>query len=163
LDSAIRDKFEEKMPGLKKALKVESDKNRVKIANSWDDIAEWIGAHPQILKETVAQYNAFCHQGYDEHFAKERRYLLPLSRAPFYAIRGLSVLLDTIGGIRINERMQVLDTQNKAINGLYAAGVVTSGWESETYCSVLSASAFGFAINSGRIAAENAMRSSTKS
>jgi fumarate reductase flavoprotein subunit len=163
LDSAIRNKFEEKMPGLEKALKVESDKNRVKIANSWDGIAEWIGADPQILKETVAQYNAFCRQGYDEHFAKERRYLLPLSQAPFYAIRGLPVLLDTIGGIRINERMQVLDTQNEAIKGLYAAGVVTSGWESETYCSVLSASAFGFTINSGRIAAENAICSSTKS
>jgi fumarate reductase flavoprotein subunit len=163
LDDAIRNKFEEKMPGLKNALKVESDKNRVKIANSWNEIAEWIGADPQILKETVAQYNAFCRQGYDEHFAKERRYLLPLSRAPFYAIRGLPVLLDTIGGIKINERMQVLDTQNEVIKGLYAGGVVTSGWESETYCSVLSASAFGFAVNSGRIAAENAIRSSTKS
>ena len=151
------------MPGLKKALKAESDKGRVKIANSWDGIAEWIGANPQVLKETVDQYNAFCHRGYDDHFAKERRYLMPLYRPPFYAIRGLSVLLDTIGGIRINEHMQVLDTRNEIIKGLYAAGVVTSGWESETYCSILSASAFGFAINSGRIAGENAGRSTAKS
>jgi fumarate reductase flavoprotein subunit len=68
----------------------------------------------------------------------------------------MAVLLDTIGGIRINERMEVLDNQGITIPGLYAAGVTTSGWESETYCSELSASAFGFAINSGRIAGENA-------
>ena len=53
--------------------------------------------------------------------------------------------------------MQVLDEQDRAIPGLYAAGVVTSGWESEVYCSELSASAFGFAINSGRIAGENSI------
>jgi len=129
----------------------------VKISNSWDEIAEWIGAAPEVLKDTIAHYNAFCNQGYDENFAKERRYLLPLHSAPYYAIRGLSVLLDTIGGIKINERMEVLDNQNDPIPGLYAAGVITSGWESEIYCSALSASAFGFAINSGRIAGENAI------
>jgi hypothetical protein len=34
--------------------------------------------------------------------------------------------------------------------------VITSGWQPETYCSDLSGSAFGYAINSGRIAGENA-------
>jgi fumarate reductase flavoprotein subunit len=163
LDDTMRKKFEEKMPGLYEALQRETKKDRVKMSDSWDGIAEWIGADSEVLRYTVAQYNAFCRQGYDEHFAKERRYLLPLTDAPFYAIKGLSVLLDTIGGIRINERMEVLDTQNDPIPGLYAAGVVTSGWESETYCSTLSASAFGFAINSGRIAGENAFRHASAS
>ena len=159
LDATIRRKFEETMYGLEKALQVEADRDRVKISDSWDEIAGWIGAAPEVLKDTIAQYNFFCNQGYDESFAKERRYLLPLYSAPYYAIRGLSVLLDTIGGIRINERMEVLDNQNDPIPGLYAAGVITSGWESEIYCSDLSASAFGFAINSGRIAGENAIYS----
>ena len=159
LDTTIRRKFEEKMPGLEKALQAEAERDRVKISDSWDEIAGWIGADPEVLKDTVAQYNSFCKQGYDESFAKERRYLLPLYSAPYYAIRGLAVLLDTIGGIKINERMEVLDNQNDPIPGLYAAGVITSGWESDTYCSYLSASAFGFAINSGRIAGENAIHS----
>lgn len=157
LDATIRITFEEKMPGLEKALQAEAERGRVKISDSWDEIAEWIGAAPEVLKDTIAHYNSFCNQGYDESFAKERRYLLPLHSAPYYAIRGLSVLLDTIGGIKINERMEVLDNQNDPIPGLYAAGVITSGWESEIYCSALSASAFGFAINSGRIAGENAI------
>jgi fumarate reductase flavoprotein subunit len=157
-DVNIRKKFDAKMPGLEKQLKVEADKDRVKISDSWDKIAEWVGAEPEDLRKTIEQYNTYCNQGYDESFAKERRYLLPLIKPPYYAIRGLAVLLDTIGGIKINERMEVLDTQSNPIPGLYAAGVVTSGWESETYCSILSASAFGFAINSGRIAGENAIQ-----
>jgi fumarate reductase flavoprotein subunit len=157
LDSTLRIKFEEKMPGLERVLDKEAKRGRVKIADSWDEIAEWIGAEPEVISNTIEQYNSFCNKGYDESYAKERRYLLPLSSPPYYAIRGLSVLLDTIGGIRINERMEVLDINDQPIPGLFAAGVVTSGWEPETYCSVLSASAFGFAINSGRIAGENAV------
>ena len=157
-DAAIRKLFESKMPGLEKALKAEADKGRVKIAGSWDDMARWLGARPGVLQNTISQYNSFCRQGYDEDFAKERRYLKPLETPPYYAIRGLAVMLDTVGGIRINERMEVLDKLNTPIPGLYAAGVTTSGWESEIYCSDLSASAFGFAINSGRIAGENAAR-----
>jgi fumarate reductase flavoprotein subunit len=53
--------------------------------------------------------------------------------------------------------MEVLDKQNKPIPGLYAAGVVAGGWQGETYCVTLSGTASGFAINSGRIAAENAI------
>lgn len=58
--------------------------------------------------------------------------------------------------IRIIERVEVLDNDDKSIRGLYAAGVATSGWEAESYCSDLNGSTFGYAINSGRIAVENA-------
>jgi len=155
LDTKIRQDFEEKQD-LERELKVEVAQGRVQISDSWDGIANWIGANPKVLKDTVDEYNSFCDQGYDEVFAKDRRYLLPLRSAPYYAIRGLPVFLDTIGGIKINEHMEVLDNQDGPIPGLYAAGVIASGWESETYCGELLGSAFGFAINSGRIAGENA-------
>jgi fumarate reductase flavoprotein subunit len=131
-------------------------KDTIKIAGDWEEIASWIGADSHALIETIARYNEFCRQGYDADFVKDRQYLLPLTDPPFYAVRDLAVQLDTIGGIRIDDKMRVMDRHDRAIPGLYAAGVVTSGWESEIYCSELSASAFGFAINSGRIAAENA-------
>jgi fumarate reductase flavoprotein subunit len=156
LDTTIKQKMLEKLPGLDKALPAEAVKDRVKIADTWDEIAGWIGADPKALKATVDEYNACCEHGHDGTFAKERRYLLPLRRVPYYAIRCQSHILDTIGGIRINERMEVLNSEDKPIRGLYAAGVATSGWEAETYCSDLSGSAFGYAINSGRIAGENA-------
>ena len=70
--------------------------------------------------------------------------------------------LGTIGGIKINHHMEVINTQDKPIPGLYAVGVDTGGWESETYCAILAGSTFGFALNSGRIAAENAVKSLSK-
>jgi fumarate reductase flavoprotein subunit len=157
-DANIRKSFEQKMPDLEQALKTEVKKGRVKITDNWEEMANWIGAKPEVLKETVIRYNSFCRSGYDGDFYKEKKFLLPLKTPPYYGIRGLAVMLDTIGSIRINEHMEVLDKNNHPIPGLYAAGVVTSGWESEIYCSTLSASAFGFAINSGRIAGENAAR-----
>ena len=62
----------------------------------------------------------------------------------------------TTGGIKIDEKMAVLDKEDNPIPGLYAVGADAGGWESDTYCAVLPGSAFGFALNSGRIAAEHA-------
>ena len=163
LDAGIAKAFEDKMPDVLAAMRTQASKNRVKIADNWADMARWIGCDPAILQDTVDRYNGYCRSGYDAQLAKKRRYLLPLQTPPFYAIKGHTVLLDTIGGIKINAAMEVLDTSGSAIPGLYAVGVTTSGWESTTYCSILSASAFGFAVNSGRIAGANAARASTTS
>jgi fumarate reductase flavoprotein subunit len=157
LDATIKEKCQIKArKDLDEALRLEIANGRVKSSASWDDLASWIGADPAVLKATVNEYNSFCDAGYDAHFSKERRYLLPLRRPPFYAIKGLPHFLDTLGGIRINEKMEVLKDSDKPIPGLYAAGVITSGWEAETYCSDLNGSAFGYAINSGRLAGDSA-------
>jgi fumarate reductase flavoprotein subunit len=137
----------------------EADKHgQVKISSSWTEISGWIGADCSTLKTTVDEYNDFCRHGYDRIFAKATEYLLPLVEPPFFAVRAAVTFVDTVGGIKINEKMQVMDKSDNPIPGLFAAGVTTGGWESETYCAVLSGSAFGFAINSGRIAAENALK-----
>ncbi|MGD0661810.1 MAG: FAD-binding protein [Syntrophorhabdales bacterium] len=73
-------------------------------------------------------------------------------------MRANAQISDTIGGVKINEHMEVLDTQDDSIPGLYAAGVVAGCYESENYCYPLSGHMLGFALNSGRIAAENAMQ-----
>jgi fumarate reductase flavoprotein subunit len=81
---------------------------------------------------------------------------MPLRTPPYYAIKCGVDYLDTIGGIRINEQMEVLDKQGKPIPGLYAAGIDTGGWVGDTYCIRTTGTTFAFAINSGRIAGENA-------
>jgi fumarate reductase flavoprotein subunit len=156
LDTSIKEKMLEKFPGLDTALTAEVARDRVKMSVSPDEIAGWIGAEPAVLKTTIDDYNDYCEHGYDIDFAKDRRYLLPLRRPPYYAIKCYPHILDTLGGIRVNERMEVNDTNDRPIRGLFAAGASTSGWEAETYCSDLNGSAFGYAINSGRIAGENA-------
>jgi fumarate reductase flavoprotein subunit len=138
-------------------LREETERGTVKLADSWEAIAGWMGADPTVLKATVEEYNAFCDKGHDALFTKDRRYLIPLRTPPFYAIRSNAVWIGTIGGIKINEKMEVLNQQDNPIPGLYAGGVDTGGWETETYNIMLSGSTFGFAVNSGRIAAEQAV------
>jgi fumarate reductase flavoprotein subunit len=143
-------------PGLDIELEKIAKEGNVKIAGSWEEIAEWTEIDQAVLKETIEEYNNCCDKGYDAVFLKDRRYLQPLRKPPYYAIKCFGVLLNTMGGIKINERMEVLDTGNNPIPGLYAAGVDTGGWTPDTYCAFLPGTAFGFAINSGRIAGENA-------
>ncbi len=143
------------LPGLQRELR-KLDVNSLKISDSWDDIARWIGVAPDVLKATIDEYNTACEQAYDPLFAKDRRYLLPLRSAPYYAIRGHASVCDTMGGIKVNENMEVLDTEDNPIPGLYGAGVTVGGWESESYNYRLTGHLVGFALNSGRIAGENA-------
>ncbi len=147
-----------KMPGLARELKALAERGWVKMSDSWDGIADYIGCDPRTLKATIDEYNAACDQGRDPIFAKERVFLFPLRVPPYYAIKANSGILDTIGGIKINERMEVLDKDDNPIPGLYAAGVVAGGWQGDAYCAVTSGAASGFAVNSGRIAGENAAR-----
>jgi fumarate reductase flavoprotein subunit len=144
------------VPSLEKDLWATVGKGSVKISESWKQIADWIGADPKVLKSTIKEYNSGCDQGYDHMFAKDRRYLLPLRTPPYYALECYPEYLTTIGGIKINRNMEVVNKAGGPIPGLFAAGNDTGGWESGTYCVLLSGSTMGFAINSGRIAGENA-------
>ncbi len=157
-DASVRDTFRITLPDIDTALEQEVKKGRVFKADSWEKLAGALGCVSETLQATVNRYNELCDLGCDEDFGKKQRYLRHLTAPPFFAVRGISTILDTIGGIIINHRMEVLDKARQPVPGLFAAGTVTSGWESEVYCSDLSASAFGFAVNSGRIAGENAAR-----
>ncbi|HVN97380.1 MAG TPA: FAD-dependent oxidoreductase [Syntrophorhabdaceae bacterium] len=146
-----------KLPHLDKLLRDEAEQGRAIISDSWGKIAAWIGVDTQTLTSNIREYNSFCSQGYDEHFNKDRRYLSALQTPPYYAVRCHSAFLGTIGGIKINYRMEVLNHEDTPIPGLYGVGADTGGWEWDTYNILLSGSTFGFAINSGRIAGENAV------
>ncbi len=144
---------------LEKELRSEADKGGARISDSWDEIAKWMRASHEVLRATINAYNASCHRGLDEMFVKDPKYLMPLETPPYHALKCHSGFLGTIGGIKINHHMEVLNTQGTPIPGLYAAGVDTGGWQGDTYTGRdLAGSAFGFAVNSGRIAGENAAR-----
>jgi fumarate reductase flavoprotein subunit len=146
------------LPGLEREVQKQADKGDLKISDSWDEIADWMGAQPAVLKATVEEYNVYCDDKHDALFAKDRKYLLPLKTPPYYAVRGHLGLCDAYGGIKINEKMEALDNGDNPIPGLYAAGSTAGCWESESYCYRLTGHLVGFALNSGRIAGENAVR-----
>lgn len=146
------------LPGLKREVHKQDGKGNLKISKSLDGIARWMGADPAVLKKTVREYNLFCDNRHDALFAKDPRYLLSLKKPPFYAVKAHLGLCDAYGGIKINENMEALDKEDLPIPGLYAAGSTTGCWESESYCYRLTGHLVGFALNSGRIAGENAAR-----
>ncbi len=124
-------------------------------SDSWGPIADWLGASRATLEQTVATYNEACEHGYDQEFAKDRRFLRKLIKPPFYAIRFGVMIIETCGPVRVDERLQVLDTNHHPVAGLYAAGAIAAGWMGHDYCGDhLFGTALGFAMNSGRIAGE---------
>ena len=60
------------------------------------------------------------------------------------------------------ENMAVLDRKGNTIPGVYAAGVIADGHQGQTYCYEVGGCSVGFAVNSGRIAGENAARYALK-
>ena len=81
----------------------------------------------------VERYNGFCASGTDEEYGKGADYLWACETGPFYAFQCVSGMLNTCGGIRINRNAQVTDDRGKVVEGLFAAGVCTSGWDGEVY------------------------------
>ena len=73
------------------------------------------------LVDTVEEYNDFC-DSVDEEFFKDKRYLRPLTKAPYYAARIRPGGYGTVGGIRVNENCEACDKDFEPIPGLYAAG-----------------------------------------
>lgn len=127
-------------------------------AGSVEELARTAGIPPEVLSRTVAEYNRFCRQGHDEAMAKEPRFLRPLLGPRFYAARARTVMLGTKGGIKIGERMQVLDTKGMVIPGLYAGGFDAGGMYGDSYpIRVSSGLSSAFALNSGRIAGRSAL------
>ena len=129
-------------------IEYEQGRGHAKICRTLAEAAEFIGGDPEVLKQTVAHYNLSCHRGYDDEFLKEKAYLQPIERAPFYVLRGESGIDTCLGGLKIDNHQRVMDTAGRPIPGLYAAGVMCSGWFNDTYC--FFGSEMSFTIYSGR-------------
>ena len=137
---------------------VAEGRDDVFMAGSIRELAGKIGVRPDALETTINDYNSSCEKGHDSRFAKNPKYLRPVRKPTFYAFRLTPGGYGTIGGIKINERAQAIDKENDPIPGLYAAGDCANGTHTYDYplVYILWGSTLSFAINSGRIAGENA-------
>jgi len=118
----------------------EAEAGRVKIADTLDEIAEFIGCDPEVLKAQVERYNKFCEAKYDYDFLKRPDYLLPIQNPPYYCFRATQGIDTVIGPLKVDDCHRVLRKDHTPIPGLYAAGVITGGWVNNTYsfpCSCL--------------------------
>ncbi|MBP2642991.1 MAG: flavoprotein subunit of a reductase [Firmicutes bacterium] len=146
----------EYMLSLKEDLEKENDGRRVFIADSLEQLAVALGVEGEALKKTVERYNSFCETGYDADFLKNKEFLRPIVRAPFYAILGHRFYDTTHGGLKINENFEVISTKGNAIPGLYAVGDIASGWITQNYAP--GAASLSWCFNSGYMVGEEAAR-----
>ena len=126
------------------------------VADSLPELAAKTGIDGEGLQKTVGEYNGFCEKGHDDVFNKSHRLLRPIETPKFYAGRFLPGAYGSVGGIKINQRTEVLDKRWKVIPGLFAAGTDACSIYGDSYVFILPGNTMGFAINSGRIAGENA-------
>ncbi|MCL2757487.1 MAG: FAD-binding protein, partial [Coriobacteriia bacterium] len=87
-----------------------------------------MGIAPAVVTENlvnaVERYNGWCAAGKDEDFGITTASLLPIATPPFYGMPLWPGCSDNPGGPKRNAKAQVLDTNDKPIPRLYAAGSV---------------------------------------
>lgn len=148
-----------KLDKLDSEFKKEQEKNRGYVfkANTIEELAKAMNMDPAVLKESIGLNNKFAAQRKDEIFAKNFEYLRPIEKGPFYATRMQPAALGTLGGVKINGKMEAVNKDGDSIPGLYVVGNDAGGMYGDSYDLLLGGGTFGFALNSGRIAAENAL------
>ena len=124
-------------------------------ADTLEELAGEAGFDRDFARE-VAQYNAAVQSGKDA-LGKPSKFLkFTVENGPFYALRARVVSLSTLGGIRVNDKMEALNRNYRPIGGLYAVGNNANGFYSAPSYPPYQGLALGFAWNSGRIAGKEA-------
>lgn len=126
------------------------------VGNSIEEVAKKAGLDPKTVRETVNRYNKMCEEGVDSDFGKDRRYLRPVKKAPFYIVKGQHTICDTAGGLQVNEDAQVLNKNGAPIPGLYASGAMAGGKYGPSYVyNVATGYASGSAMMGGTFAVQH--------
>lgn len=135
-------------------IEYEQERGHAKICNTLEEAAEFVTCPAEVLKKTIDDYNGYCARGYDQEFLKGKEYLEPIQEPPYYVFYGQSGIDTCLGGLKIDNCQRVMNKEGRAIPGLYAAGVMCSGWFNDSYCYF--GSEMSFTIYSGRTSGEEA-------
>lgn len=144
-DESVKNDFNETIGEL-----VESGK--VVTGDTIEELAENMGVDVDNLLATVEEYNQVVAGKMEDPFGKK---LLenPFNQPPYYASERVPTVHHTMGGLEINELAQVMNSEGKVIQGLYAAGEVTGGLHGANR---LGGNAVPDTVVFGRIAGESA-------
>ena len=125
------------------------------MADTLEALAGSMGVEIAGFVATVEEYNSMC-KSRDEKLCKRSSFMNQIKRAPFYAARFFPSCYGTLGGIKVNHRLEVLTPEHEPIPGLYASGTDACSIFGDSYMFLLPGNTMGFALNSGRMAGENA-------
>lgn len=137
-------------------LQRENREGKIRIADTLEEITEFIGAEPEALQKTMDCYNAMCAAGYDSELFKAGEHMTAIKTPPYYAVRMQRNFDVTMGGVSINSNLEAVTPSGEAIPGLYVTGDIASNWMGEDYGPLFSS--FAWAMNSGYLAGEEAVK-----
>jgi fumarate reductase flavoprotein subunit len=137
-------------------LSKESDPTIVAKGATWKELAKAMGVPEAALTKTMENYNRYCVDKKDPEFNKVSEFLVPVAKAPFFAVRVIPSTMGTMGGVKTNDKFQVLRADGSVIKGLYAGGETANRpFYQRVYTS---GTGLGLAYTSGRIAGANAAK-----
>lgn len=120
-------------------------------------LAEAAGMDAGELEATIERYNTMVEAGADTDYDKAAASLkFTVGEGDLYAFDCRAVYLGTVGGVKVDEHLQVIDGDYEPIPGLYAAGTGAGGYYNGLGYPPYEGLACGFAWTSGRIAGESA-------
>ncbi|WP_368790711.1 flavocytochrome c [Companilactobacillus farciminis] len=99
----------------------------VKTGQTLSQLAAEIKVDANELEKTVSKWNQAVKFQQDSEFNRTTGMERDISDGPFFAIHIAPAVHYTMGGLKINNKTQVLNTDNKIIKGLFAAGEIAGG------------------------------------
>ncbi len=121
------------------------------VADSLEEVSELTGINLKNLKVTIEEYNEACTED-DQMFFKKHKYMKPLKGGKYYVARHYPAGYGSLGGVKTNDKLEVLDPSGIKIPGLYASGTDACNIYGDSYCFFMPGNTMSFAINSGRMA-----------
>jgi succinate dehydrogenase/fumarate reductase flavoprotein subunit len=97
-------------------------------ADTLEELADKMGVNKKNFLETVKRYNEACETGSDLDMFKNKKYLVPLKKPPFFAAKFGYNHDGAFGGVRVNPDMQAYKEDRKnLVEGLYVTGDFATG------------------------------------
>lgn len=102
------------------------DNEYIYVGDTLEELCEKINVPVENLRATLEDFNK-CVDGEKKDDFGRTLYSTKLTKGPYVATPRKVSVHHTMGGLKINEKAEVLDANNNVIKGLYAAGEVTGG------------------------------------
>jgi fumarate reductase flavoprotein subunit len=96
-------------------------------ANTLEELADMIAVNKRNFLETVKTYNECCAKGEDREFFKDKDNLVPINRAPYYAVKGILGTDGAFGGVLVNPEIQAYRPDRSLVEGFWVTGDIASG------------------------------------
>ena len=139
---------------------IDEGNEHIWVADTVAELAQKAGLDADALVATVEKYNAMCAEGHDSQYDKADEFMIPLvdEEGPYYLFEVQNGYFCTVGGIKISTKCEALNEDRKPVAGLYMGGMDAAGFYGDAYdAGIAAGSCASWAINSGRICAENAL------